>query len=108
MVLNTTNGPREAPRGHVVNTSRILEEELTYEDEEPEILAVFSGTDWTAVVVDKRLTLVAFVALDDAKMYGVAVGEDGHIDLIAGSVEDLPVSVGYEQASTNEKENENG
>ena len=104
--VNTTTGPVEVPRGtreHVVNTSRAVEEDLDYLDEEPEIVSVLRGTGWQAVVEEQRLPLVAFVALDSGKMYGVAVGENGLIDL-TDSVEQDPGFSGYEQDNINDKE----
>ena len=107
MVLNTTHGPQEAPRGtrestgHTINTSRVVAEDLHYLDEEPEILAVLPGGDWCAVVDGDAIPLVAWVALDDASMYGVAIGVDGLINL-TDSIEKHPNFTGYKQ--TNEKE----
>jgi hypothetical protein len=103
--INTTSGPVEIPKGvreRVVNTSRVVEEDLRYEDEESEILAVIPATGWQAVVEGEIAALVAFVAMDDGKMYGVAVDEDGLIDLTA-SVEERPGFAGYEQVN-NDKE----
>jgi len=103
--INTTAGPVEYERsrpGHVVNTSRIVEEDLQYVDEPPEIISVLPAADWRAVVEDDELVvLVAFVALDDGRMHGVAVGEDGRIDL-TDDVEKFPGFTGYIQ--TNPKE----
>lgn len=114
MTINTTRGaiprPEERP-GHTLNTSRVLEEDLVYEDEEPEILAVLPGVGYHAVVKggdgERAVPLVAFVALDSGKMHGVAVGANGLIDLTE-NVEDLDGFVRYEQANTDDKENENG
>lgn len=110
MVLNTTNGPVEVPRGtheHVVNTSRVVEEEMVYEDEEPEIISVLPATGWRALIdVGESLRpvrLVAFVALDTGRCYGVALDGERRIDLVEGDVEKRPGFVGYEQAS-NDKE----
>jgi len=106
--INTTAGPVEvAPHGpgagHVINTSRVTEEDLTYLDEEPEIIAIVPGTGWQAVVEgDELVALVAFVALDDASMYGVAVGPRGRVDLVEDNVETYPGFTGYTQ--TNHKE----
>ncbi len=102
MPINTTSGaiPRPEERaGHTLNTSRILEEDLRYEDEEPEILAVLPGAGWCAVIGEGAVPLVVFVALDSGKMHGVVVGaEDGRIDL-TNNVEDHPGFTGYEQAN---------
>jgi hypothetical protein len=51
MQVNTTRGPVEVdPTYRYVNTSRITEEDMSFEDEEPEILSVLPGTGWQAVV----------------------------------------------------------
>ena len=100
MVLNTTNGPVAVPRGArkpAINTSRVTEEDLVYVDEEPEILSVIPATGWHAVVEEERLPLLAFVAMDDGKMYGVSIGEDGLVDLVENDVEKLPGFVRYER-----------
>ncbi len=106
MVLNTTSGPRPKgdPNGHVINTSRIVEEELVYEDEEPEILAVLPATGWTAVVGGEVAPLVAFVAVDSGRMYGVGIGEDGRVDLVESDVEKQDGFTGYVQAKRTEGE----
>jgi hypothetical protein len=104
MTINTTAGPqpREAfdrPNPHhVVNTSRVMEEDLHYEDEDPEIIAVLPADPWCALIGDELVSLVAFVALEDGTIHGVAVGDDGRIDLKGGNVEDLDGFAGYEQS----------
>jgi len=106
MVLNTTTGPKQYdPRpGHVVNTSFLLEPpQMVYADEEPEIISVLSATGWQAVIGDEAVPLVAFVALDDASMHGVAVGSNGLINLTTGNVEELDGFTGYEQTNINDK-----
>lgn len=106
MVLNTTSGPVEVPKGsreHVVNTSRVVEEDLVNTDEGPEILAVLPAAGWCAVIAEDAVPLVAFVALDSGRMYGVPIGEDGRVDLVDGDVEKHEGFVRYEQAS-NDKE----
>ncbi len=58
-MMNTSNGPvgvDPAPHKHV-NTSRILEEDLQYVDEPPEIVHVLSGAGYVAVFEDTRKTL---------------------------------------------------
>jgi hypothetical protein len=101
-VVNTTNGPVPVPKGdrgeHVVNTSRIVEEDLVYTDEEPEIISVVPATGWHAVLGAELVPLVAFVGMDSGQMYGVVVDEDGLIDLTR-SVEDRESFAGYRQAN---------
>jgi hypothetical protein len=82
----------------------VVEEDLNYLDEEPEILAVLPATGWQAVVGGEAVGLVAFVALDDGRMHGVAVGDDGRVDL-TNSVEQHPGFTGYKQATNEPKEN---
>lgn len=109
MVLNTSNGPVEydwTRPGHVVNTSRVTEEDMQILDEEPEIIAVVPGTGWYALIGGEPVSLVAFVALDDARMYGVVVGNGGRIDL-TDDVEKHPAFSGYAQTN-NDKENQHG
>jgi hypothetical protein len=106
MVLNTTTGAVEVPRGtrSHINTTAVLEPPLmTYEDEAPEIIAVVPATGWQAVIGDEAVPLVAFVALDDASMHGVAVGSNGLINLTTGNVEELAGFTGYEQTNINDK-----
>jgi hypothetical protein len=100
-IINTTTGAVEVPRGtrSHINTSAILEPPLmTYEGEEPEILAVLPGGSWYAVIGGEGIPLIAMVALDDASMYGVVIGENGRIDL-TDSVEQHPHFTGYKQAN---------
>ncbi len=104
-ILNTSDGPVEYHHGQparVINTTAIVEEDLTYEDESPEIVQVLPGGDWCAVVAGEAVALVAFVALDSGRMHGVAIGDDGHIDLTA-DVEKYPGFTGYKQTSIKEK-----
>jgi hypothetical protein len=54
-------------------------------DEEPEILAVLPANGWAAIVGDDLVPLVAWVAMDTAKMCGVAVGGDAPCSSEAGS-----------------------
>ncbi len=107
MVLNTTRGPVEYDRsrpGHVVNTSRVTEEDMQILDEEPEIVSVVPAAGWCAAVGEKLVALIAFVALDDGKLYGVVVGPDGRVDL-TNSVEQHPGFTGYIQTTNEPKEN---
>lgn len=106
--LNTTSGPRETPKGtreRVVNTSDVLEPpQLVYEDEEPEIVAVLPGGGYHAVVKgrggERAVPLVAWVATDSGRMYGVSIGEDGRVDLVDGDIEKLDGFARYEQTNS--------
>ena len=105
MPINTTSGPVEVPKGtreHVINTSRVMEEDLVYTDEEPEILAVLPGAGWCALVDGNAVPLVCFVALDDGRMYGVPIGKNGRVDLIDGDVEKHSGFLRYEQTTSKE------
>jgi hypothetical protein len=106
--INTTRGPVEASPtpGRHVNTTAVVEENLVYTDEEPEISFVLPAGDWCALVDGDPRPLVAFVVLDDASAYGVAVGDDGRIDLNDCNVEDLDGFTKYEKV-TNEREEPN-
>ena len=104
--INTSDGPKQydpTRPGHTLNTSRVVEEDLIFEDEVPEIIAVVPGGGWQAVIGDEAVALVAFVALDSGKMHGVAIGEDGLIDLTA-DVEKHPNFSGYIPTKANEGE----
>ncbi len=101
MPVNTTHGPQEVPRGEArhINTSDILEPPLmTYEDEEPAILAVVSAGDWCAVVEGVAVPMPLWVLLDDGSVHGVVLGSNGRIDL-TDSVEQHPHFTGYKQAN---------
>jgi hypothetical protein len=105
--MNTSNGPvvvDPTPNQHV-NTSRVVEEDLAYTDEDPEIIFVLPAAGWAAVVGDEVVDLVAFVALDSGRMYGVVVGEDGRIDLTE-EAEKHPAWSGYVQTNNEPKENQ--
>ncbi len=106
-MLNTTNGPvprnPEQHPAHTLNTSRVVEEDMKHLDEEAEIAFVLPASGWGAVVDGEVRPLVAFVALDDATMYGVAVAGDGRIRL-TDNVEDTRDFRGYEQTNNNDKE----
>ena len=106
MVLNTTHGPQEVPRGtrSHINTTAILEPPLmSYEGEEPEIASVVSAAGWCAVVEGVAVAMPLWVLLDDGSVYGVVVGADGLIDPL-DSIEKHPHFTGYEQANFNEGE----
>ncbi len=91
--INTTAGPVlvEADFGrpeHVVNTSRVVEEDLTYEDAEPEVVQVLNARGWAATFEDgHHEELLFWCVLDDETIHGVLLGEDGRIDLTGGNVE---------------------
>jgi len=105
-MLNTTNGPvpknPDQHPSHTLNTSRVVEEDMQNLDEEAEIAFVLPAAGWCASVNGEAVPLVAFVALDDATMYGVAVAEDGCIRL-TDNVEDTRDFRGYTQTN-NDKE----
>ncbi len=106
--INTSDGPREydpTRPGHVVNTSDVVEPpQMQYLDEEPDILAVLPGGDWCAEIAGEAVPVLAVVVLDDASMYGVAVGADGLLDPL-DSVENNPNFVRYSRgANINDKE----
>jgi len=73
-------------------------------DEEPEIVSVVPAAGWCAAVGEKLVALIAFVALDDGKLYGVVVGPDGRVDL-TNSVEQHRGFTGYIQTTNEPKEN---
>jgi hypothetical protein len=102
MVLNTTNGAVEVPRGtrSYVNTTSLLEPpEMRYSDESPEIIAVVAGWNWCALVEGVAVPMPLWVALDDGSVYGVVLGEDGLVDLY-NSVENNPNFVRYARGAT--------
>jgi hypothetical protein len=106
MVLNTTNGAVEAPRGarSYVNTTSLLEPpEMRYSDESPEIIAVVAGGNWCALVEGVAVPMPLWVALDDGSVYGVVIGEDGLLDPQV-SVETHPHFSGYTHGNFNDKE----
>jgi len=106
MVLNTTTGPKQydpTRPAHTINTTAVVEENLQYLDEEPEIISVLPGTGWQAVIGDEAVALVAFVALDTGRMYGVVLGSNGLIDL-EDDVETRPHFSGYKQANNRQGE----
>jgi hypothetical protein len=100
-VINTTGGPVEIPRGtferhhsHTLNTSHVYDED--------EIIGGLPGTGWCAVIGEESVPLVAFVAMDTGRMYGVALADDGTVDLIAGDVEENSNFQGYKQVNSNQ------
>ena len=102
-MLNTTSGP--VPRNpdqhpeHTLNTTRVTEEDMVYEDEEAEIAFVLPSSGWAAVVDGEVRPLVAFVALDTGRMYGASLGDDGRVDLLENDVEKHPGFAGYTQTN---------
>jgi hypothetical protein len=112
-VVNTTCGPVEvgSTAYEQINTSRIIEEDMSFEDEETEIISVLPATGWQAVIEDpadtRTIPLVVWVAEDTGRLYGVGLGEDGRIDLVENDVEKLDGFFRYEQIN-NEKEQNNG
>ncbi len=104
-MLNTTNGPvpKDAELHHI-NTSRVVDEDMVYEDEEAEIAFVLPASGWCAVVGGEAVPLVAFVALDTGKMYGASIGVDGRVDLLENDVEKHPGFTGYTQTNELQKE----
>ncbi len=105
--INTTDGPKVVPRGEArhINTTDVLEPpQMQYLDEEPDILAVLPGGDWCAVVDGDAIPLVAWVALDDETVHGVALDEGGRASL-SNNVENNPNFVRYSRgANINDKE----
>lgn len=115
MPINTTAGPVEYDRsrpGHVVNTSRVVDEDMEILDEAEEIISVLPATGWAAAVGERFVPLVVFVAMDSGKLYGVAVGADGLVDLednieVAGDFNGYhphPGFSGYKQANNDKEE----
>ncbi len=84
---------------HVVNTSAVVEENLTYLDEEPAILAVVSAAGWQALIADEAVPMPLWVVLDDGSVHGVVIGEDGLLDPL-DSVENNPNFVRYSREAT--------
>ncbi len=105
MVLNTTAGPRyiDSRRpGHTINTSRIVEEDLTYTDEPAEVVHVLSGVGYAAVFEDgHREDLVFWVVDDEGEVFGTTLSDEGRAGL--ASVEGREGFVRYER--TSDKEN---
>ncbi len=107
--VNTTAGSREYDTtrpGHVVNTSRIVEEDLVYEDEEPTVVQILNADGWVATFEDgHQENLIFWCLLDDATVHGVVLGERCRVDLTEGNVEKDPGFAGYVQVSQH-KENQ--
>jgi hypothetical protein len=106
MVLNTTHGPAEVPRGtrestgHVTNTSRCVEEDLVYLDEESEVVQVLNAAGWAATFEDgHHEELIFWCVLDDETVHGVVLGEGGRVNL-SDNVENNPNFVRYARGET--------
>jgi hypothetical protein len=103
--MNTSNGPVVVdpnPPRHI-NTSRVTDEDMRYEDEEEEIISVVPAARWCAVVGGEVVALVAFVALDSGRMYGVVLGDDGRVDLVEGDAEAREGFARYEHINDTEE-----
>jgi hypothetical protein len=104
--INTSDGPKQydpTRPGHTLNTSAVVEEDLQYLDEEPEIVSVVAGGNWCAVIADEAVPMPVWVVLDDASVYGVVIGEAGLLDPL-DSVETRPGFTGYKQVNNDKKE----
>jgi hypothetical protein len=105
--MNTSNGPvvvDPTPHQHV-NTSCIVEENLTYVDEPAEIVHVLSGAGYAATFEDgHREGLVFWVVDDEGAVFGATLSAKGRANL--ASVEDRAGFVKYEKI--NDKEIQNG
>lgn len=77
------------------NTSRVVEEDLQYVDEEDEVVHVIPGGEWYAQLGNGAVPLVAWAVLGDGTMYGVVV-EDGRVD-VSENVEDREDFQGYQK-----------
>jgi len=102
--MNTTAGPvavdRDPPRH--VNTSRVVEEDMVYEDEPAEIVHVLSGAGYAATFEDgHREDLVFWVVGAEGEVFGATLSDDGKVDL--ASAEDRKGFVRYEKTSDEEK-----
>ena len=98
-IVNTTSGPREVPdasEAHTINTSRVVEEDLVYEDEKLEVVHTTPALDWCAVVGGESVPLVLFATLETGRTYGVALGSDGRID-VSDDVEARDGFQGYQK-----------
>jgi hypothetical protein len=97
--INTSDGIREvhdASDAHTINTSRVVEEDLNYTDEEVEVVHTTPALDWCVVVGGESVPLILFATLEDGRTYGVTLGSDGRID-VSDDVEDRPGFKGYQR-----------
>ncbi len=106
MVLNTTRGPVEFPRGEArhINTTDILEPpKMQYVDEPPEVVQVLAAPGWAATFEDgHHEELLFWCVLDDETVHGVLLGEDGLVDLAQGNAETRSGFSGYTPTKANE------
>lgn len=74
---------------HTINTSRLTEEDLRYEDEEPDIAFIVPAHRYRAVFENGASRPVVLWAITDAgAIYGVALPEDGRPPLELENIED--------------------
>ena len=83
MTVNTTAGPRRVdttPHG-VVNTSRVVEEDLIYTDSDPEVIGTAAGDGWHCVYeLQERLRAIPVLCwsqLDNDEMHPVIAPRGG-------------------------------
>jgi hypothetical protein len=110
-IINTTTGAVEVPRGtrestgHTINTSAVVEEDLQYLDEEPEVVQVLNAAGWAATFEDgHHEELLFWCVLDDETVHGVVLGEGGLVDLAQGNARTRPGFTGYTQVNNDKKE----
>ena len=106
--INTSAGPKQydpTRPGHTLNTSRVVEEDLIFEDEAPEIVHVLNPARCVATFEDgHHEELLFWCLLDDETVHGVALDEDGRVNL-SNNVENNPNFVRYSRgANINDKE----
>jgi hypothetical protein len=110
-VVNTTDTlqggtelyPRHIDRhghgpGHTINTSSIVEEDLSYiDDPDPVIGQVIPAENYFAVIVYegeyRAVPLRRFTVYDNGTLFGVTAAEDGEVDL-ESSVDEVEGFVG--------------
>jgi len=102
--MNTSSGPvvvDPTPHQHV-NTSRVVEEDMVYEDEPAEIVHVLSGAGYAATFKDgHREDLVFWVVDDEGAVFGATLNDEGRADL--ASVADRAGFVRYEKTNKEEE-----
>jgi hypothetical protein len=77
----------------------VVEEDLIFEDAEPEIVSVVAGGAWCALLGDEAVPMPLWVLLDDGSAYGVVIGEDGLLDPL-DNVENNPNFARYSRGAT--------